>query len=105
MVWKMVFKIYAENTEKMLELARYKLKDMKNVKYFLTKFFEEQKDWIKDEQKLGKGLGYEVVLVDESGNDLPLKNLYEILHSKEDILSIFSMTTDAIGELLAEEAS
>ena len=101
----MVFKIYSENKEKSLELARYKLNDMDNVKFFLSQFFEEQKDWIATEKKLGKGLGYEVILVDDDGNDLPLKNLYEILHSKDEVLSIFSMTSDAIGELLAEGMS
>lgn len=101
----MVFKIYAENTEKSLELARYKLSDMKNVKQFLTQFFDEQREWLTCEKNCGKGLGYEVVLVDDNGKDLPLRNLYEILHSKDDIFSIFSMTTDAIGELLAEGVS
>ena len=105
LVWKMVFKIYAENKEKSLELARYKLDNINNVKFFLTQFFEEQKDWINREKNQGRGLGYEVVLVDDYGRDLPLKNLYDVLYSKSDVLSIFSLTTDAIGELLAEGIS
>ena len=102
LTWKLVFKIYAAEKEQKLELTRYKLKDITNVKTFLRKFFEDQKEWIKEEKQYGKGLGYEIVLVDEKGEDLPVKNLYELLHNKEDILSFFSMTSDAIGELLAE---
>ena len=105
LTWKLVFKIYAAEKEKKLELTRYKLKDITNVKIFLRQFFEDQKDWIKEEKQQGKGLGYEIVLVDEQGEDLPLKNLYELLHSKDEVLSFFSMTTDAIGEILAEGIS
>lgn len=102
LTWKLVFKIYAAEKEQKLELTRYKLKDITNVKTFLRQFFEDQKEWIKEEKQHGKGLGYEIVLVDEQGEDLPVKNLYELLHNKEDLLSFFSMTSDAIGELLAE---
>ena len=105
MTWKLVFKIYAEEKEKKLELTSYKLKNITNVKSFLTRFFEEQKEWLKEEKQSGKGLGYEIVLVDDKGEDLSMKNLYELLHSKEDLLSFFSMTSDAIGELLAEGVS
>ena len=105
LTWKLVFKISTENKEKSLELARYKLTDVNSIKYFLTQFFDEQKDWIDNEKNLGKGLGYEIILIDDKGRDLRLKNLYEVLHSKGEILSVFSMTTEAIGELLAEGAS
>lgn len=105
LTWKLVFKILTENKEKSLELARYKLSDVHSIKYFLSQFFEEQKDWINNEKNLGKGLGYEIILIDDKGKDLKLKNLYEVLHAKGEILSVFSMTTDAIGEILAEGAS
>jgi len=105
LTWKLVFRIYAEEKEKKLELTRYKLKNITNVKSFLTDFFEDQREWIKEEKKSGKGLGYEIVLVDEKGEDLPIKNLYELIHSKDELVSFFSMTTDAIGELLAEGIS
>jgi hypothetical protein len=98
----MVFKIYAAETEKKLELTRYKLNNISNVKTFLTQFFEDQREWMIEEKRKGKGIGYEIVLVDEKGEDLSVKNLYELLHTKEDLVSFFSMTTDAIGELLAE---
>ena len=90
----MVFKIYAEDKEKKLELTRYKLNDIVNVKDFLQNFFEDQREWLKEQNDLGKGLG-----------DLPMKNLYEILHTNEDLVSFFSMTADTIGELLAEGMS
>ena len=105
MTWKLVFRIYAAEKEKKLELTRYKLNNITNVKTFLTQFFEDQKEWIKKENQQGKGLGYEIVLVEEKGEDLSVKNLYELLHSKDDLVSFFSMTTDAIGELLAEGVS
>lgn len=105
LTWKLVFKIYTEEKEKKLELTRYKLKNIENVKFFLMHFFEDQKEWLKEEKKQGKGLGYELVLVDDNGEDLPLKKLYELLHSKDEIVSFFSMTTEAIGELLATSIS
>ncbi len=105
LTWKLVFKILTENKEKSLELARYKLSDVNSIKFFLTQFFDEQKDWINDEKNFGKGLGYEIILIDDKGRDLKLKKLYEVLHSKGEILSVFSMTTEAIGELLAEGVS
>ncbi len=98
----MVFKIYTEDKEKKLELTRYKLNDITNVKDFLQNFFEDQREWLKEQNNLGKGLGYEIVFVDDYGRDLPMKNLYEILHTREDLVSFFSMTADTIGELLAE---
>ena len=98
----MVFKIYTEDKEKKLELTRYKLNDISNVKDFLKNFFEDQSEWLKEQNNLGKGLGYEIVFVDDYGRDLPMKNLYEILHTREDLVSFFSMTADTIGELLAE---
>lgn len=98
----MVFKIYAEEKEKKLELTRFKLSNITNVKEFLKNFFEDQREWLREQSNLGKGLGYEIVLVDDNGQDLPMKNLYEILHTREDLVSFFSMTTDTIGELLAE---
>ena len=98
----MVFKIYTEDKEKKLELTRYKLNDIANVKDFLRNFFEDQREWLKEQNNLGKGLGYEIVFVDDYGLDLPMKNLYEILHTREDLVSFFSMTADTIGELLAE---
>ncbi len=101
----MVFKIYAEEKEKKLELTRYKLSNIINVKEFLQNFFEEQREWLREQSSLGKGLGYEIVFVDEKGQDLPMKNLYELLHSKEEFVSFFSMTADTIGELLAEGVS
>ncbi|TFG09400.1 hypothetical protein EU534_02180 [Candidatus Heimdallarchaeota archaeon] len=105
MTWKLVFKIYAAETEKKLELTRYKLNNISNVKTFLTQFFEDQREWIHQEKQRGKGIGYEIVLVDEKGEDLSVKNLYELLHAQEDLVSFFSLTTDAIGELLAEGIS
>lgn len=101
----MVFKIYAEETEKKLELTRYKLSNITNVKEFLQNFFEDQREWLREQNNLGKGLGYEIVFVDEEGQDLPMKNLYELLHSREDLVSFFSMTADTIGNLLAEGIS
>ncbi len=101
----MVFKIYAEESEKKLELTRYKLSNIINVKEFLQNFFEEQREWLREQSNLGKGLGYEIVFVDDEGQDLPMKNLYELLHSKEDLISFFSMTADTIGDLLAEGIS
>ena len=98
----MVFKIYAEKKERSLELTSYKLKNINNVKNFLLKFFEDQKDWLRKENNLGIGLGYEIVFVDDEGNDLPMKNLYDLLHSQDEIVSFFSMTADAIGDILAE---
>jgi hypothetical protein len=105
LTWKLIFKILTENKEKSLELARYKLRDVNSIKYFLAQFFEEQKDWINDEKNLGRGLGYEVILTDDKGKDLKLKTLYEVLHAKDEILSVFSMTTEAIGEILSEGVS
>lgn len=98
----MVFKIYAEEKEKKLELTRFKLSNITNVKEFLKNFFEDQREWLREQSNLGKGLGYEIVFVDDNGQDLPMKNLYEILHTREDLVSFFSMTADTIGELLAE---
>ncbi len=105
LTWKLIFKILTENKEKSLELARYKLSDVSSIKYFLTQLFEEQKDWINDEKNLGRGLGYEIILIDDKGKELKLKTLYEVLHSKDEILSVFSMTTEAIGEILSEGVS
>lgn len=105
LTWKLVFKIYAAETEKKLELTRYKLNNISNVKTFLTQFFEDQREWIQEKKREGKGLGYEIVLVDEMGEDLSVKNLYELLHAKEELVTFFSMTTDAIGELLTEGVS
>jgi hypothetical protein len=101
----MVFKIYAEEKEKKLELTRYKLSNIINVKEFLQKFFEEQREWIREQSNLGKGLGYEIVFVDDEGQDLSMKNLYELLHSRENLVSFFSMTADTIGDLLVEGIS
>lgn len=101
----MVFKIYAEEKEKKLELTRYKLNNIINVKEFLQKFFEEQREWIREQSNLGKGLGYEIVFVDDEGQDLSMKNLYELLHSRENLVSFFSMTADTIGDLLVEGIS
>lgn len=101
----MVFKIYAEEKEEKLELTRYKLSNIINVKEFLQKFFEEQREWIREQSNLGKGLGYEIVFVDDEGQDLSMKNLYELLHSREDLVSFFSMTADTIGDLLVEGIS
>ena len=101
----MVFRIYAEEKEKKLELTRYKLGNISNVKEFLQKFFEDQREWLREQNNRGKGLGYEIVFVDDKGKDLPMKNLYELIHSREEIASFFSMTADAIGELLAEGIS
>jgi hypothetical protein len=98
----MVFKIYAEEKEKKLELTRFKLSNITNVKEFLKNFFEDQREWLREQSNQGKGLGYEIVFVDDNGQDLPMKNLYEILHTREDLVSFFSMTADTIGELLAE---
>jgi len=98
----MIFKIYAEEKEKKLELTRFKLSNITNVKEFLKNFFEDQREWLREQSNLGKGLGYEIVFVDDNGQDLPMKNLYEILHTREDLVSFFSMTADTIGELLAE---
>lgn len=101
----MVFKIYAEEKEKKLELTRFKLSNITNVKEFLKNFFEDQREWLREQSNLGKGLGYEIVFVDDEGQDLPMKNLYELLHSREDLVSFFSMTADTIGELLTEGIS
>jgi len=105
LTWKLVFKISTENKEKSLELARYKLTDVNSIKHFLIQFFDEQKDWINNEKNSGRGLGYEVILTDDKGVDMKLKTLYEVLHSKSEILSVFSMTTEAIGEILSEGVS
>ncbi len=101
----MVFKIYAEEKEKKLELTRFKLSNITNVKEFLKNFFEDQREWLREQSNQGKGLGYEIVFVDDNGQDLPMKNLYEILHTREDLVSFFSMTADTIGDLLAEGIS
>ena len=68
LTWKLVFRIYASEQEKQLELTRYKLNNITNVKTFLKEFFEEQREWLREENRSGKGLGYEIVLVDEKGD-------------------------------------
>ena len=91
MNWKMVFKIYVEGSrERKIELTRNRLTNVDDVKFFFTQFFEEQKGW-----------GYEIVLVDEIGRELGIKNLNEIMEARE-IMGMFGMTARAVEEILVE---
>ena len=95
----MVFKIYVEGKrESKLELTRNRLANVDDVKFFLTQFFEEQKEWMIEGEK---GWGWEIVLVDEYGRELAIKNLNEIMEVKE-MLGFFSMTSGAVQEILVE---
>jgi len=105
MNWKMVFIIYSKREKRKLELTRYKLTDFENVKLFIKQFFEEQKSWIVEEENKNNGWGFEVMLVDEFGREIPIKNLYEIIHKGEEIMGFFSMTSDVVGEILVEGLS
>ena len=105
MNWKMVFKIYAKGKEKKIALTRYKLTNIDDVKFFFKQFFEEQKEWIIEEEKEKRGWGFEIVLEDNFGRELPIKNLYELVENGEEILSIFNMTSRALEELLVEGMS
>lgn len=102
MNWKMVFKIYVEGSrEKKIELTRNRLTNVDDVKFFLTQFFEEQKGWMIEGEK---GWGYEIVLVDEYGRELGIKNLNEIMEARE-MMGMFSLTSRAVEEILVEGIS
>ena len=98
----MVFKIYVEGKEeKKIELTRNRLANVDDVKFFLRQFFEEQKEWMIEGEK---GWGFEIVLEDETGREISIKNLNEIMKVKEEI-GIFGLTSKAVEELLIEGLS
>ena len=101
----MVFKIYAKGREKKIALTRYKLSNIDDVKFFLKQFFEEQKEWLVEEEKEKRGWGFEIVLEDNFGRELPIKNLYELMEQGEEMFGFFSLTTTALEELLVEGIS
>jgi len=101
MNWKMVFVIYAQGREEKIVLTRYRLSNKDDVKFFLTNFFEEQKGLLIEEEREGRGWGIEMVLVDEWGREIPIKNLYEIIYEGEEVLRFFSMTSRAIEQMIA----
>ncbi len=105
MNWKMVFKIYAKGKEKKIALTRYKLTNIDDVKFFLKHFFEEQKEWLIEEEKEKRGWGFEIVLEDNFGRELPIKNLYELMEQGEEVFGFFDMTSRALEELLVEGMS
>ncbi len=101
----MVFKIYAKGKEKKIALTRYKLTNIDDLKFFLKQFFEEQKEWIIEEERARRGWGFEIVLEDNSGRELPIKNLCEIMEQGEEVLGFFDMTSIALEQLLVEGLS
>ena len=46
--------------------------------------------------------GHEIIIVDELGKELSMKNITELMEKREEIMSFFQMTRTAIGEILAE---
>jgi hypothetical protein len=84
--WNLVFKNYAKGKEKKIALTRYKLINIDDVKFFLKQFFEEQKECLIEEEKEKRGWGFEIVLEDTYGRELPIKNLYELMENGEEII-------------------
>ena len=45
---------------------------------------------------------HEIIIVDEWGKELSMKNITEIMEKKGEMMSFFQMTKTAIGEMLIE---
>ena len=104
MNWKLVFKIYVEGKgEKKIELTRYKLTTKDDIMFFLKEFFEGQREWQIEER--GKGWGFEMVLEDVFGREVPIKNLQELIEEGGELMKIFSMTAEVIEGIIAEGIS
>ena len=98
----MIFTIYIQSGNKRIELARYKLTDIDNLKQLLFRIFEEQKQWTEGTKGIQKTWKYEITLVDDLGRRIDLIRLYELIHVKEEVMTFFRLSKDTIGEILAE---
>jgi len=98
----MIFVIYIQSGSERIELARYKLTNVENIKLILSRIFEEQKQWTEVTNSLQKTWKYEIVLKDDLGRKIDLMKLNDLIHSKEEIMSFFGLTEDSIGDILAE---
>jgi hypothetical protein len=98
----MIFTIYIQSGNERIELARYKLTDVEILKQLLSRIFEEQKQWIESSKGMHKSWKYEIVFVDDLGKKIDLIKLYELIHVKDEIMTFFGLSEDAISEILAE---
>jgi hypothetical protein len=96
---KMIFIIYAKGKgEEKIELARNKITGVDDLQFFINHFYEEQREW----RERGKMCEHEIIIVDERGKELSMKNRTELMEKKEETMSFFQMTKTAIGETLTE---
>ncbi len=99
MNWKMIFIIYAKGKgEEKIELARNKITGVDDLLFFINHFYDEQREW----RERGKMWEYEIIIVDELGKELSMKNITELMEEKGEMLSFFQMTRKAIGEMLTD---
>jgi hypothetical protein len=98
----MIFTIFIQSNDRRIELARYKLSNVENLKQLLSRVFEEQKQWIDGLHGKKKTWKYEIALVDDFGRRIDFIKLYEILHLKDELMVFFGLNGDTISELLAE---
>ncbi len=99
MNWKMIFIIYAKGKgEEKIELARNKITGVDDLQFFINHFYEEQREW----RERGKMWEHEIIIVDELGKELSMKNITELMEKKGEIMSFFEMTKTAMEEILTE---
>ncbi len=99
MNWKMIFIVYAKGKgEEKIELARNKITGVDDLLFFINHFYEEQREW----RERGKMWEHEIIIVDELGKELLIRNVTELMEKKEEVMSFFQMTKTAIGEILTE---
>jgi hypothetical protein len=98
----MIFVIFIQSGTERVELARYRLSNVENIKQILSRIFEEQKQWSEMTSTLQKTWKYEIVLKDNLGRKIDLMKLNDLIHSKEEILSFFGLTEESIGDILVE---
>jgi AAA+ ATPase superfamily predicted ATPase len=98
----MIFTIYIQSGIERIELARYKLTHVDDLKQLISKIFEEQKQWIQGSERMKKAWKYEIVLIDDIGRKINLIKLHELIHLKEEVTIFFGLTEETISEILAE---
>jgi len=95
----MIFIIYAKGKgEEKRELARNKITGVDDLQFFINHFYKEQREW----RERGKMWEHEIIIVDEWGKELSVKNITELMEKREEMMSFFQMTKIAIGEMLVE---
>ena len=98
----MIFTIYIQSGNERIELARYKITDVDNIKQLLSRVFEEQKQWIEGTEGKQKVWKYEIELIDDFGRRIDLIKFYELIHLKDEVMTFFGISEKTIGEILAE---